>query len=102
MTSTRAMSDSIKLSIGGDGETATVWLYRLEDGTIHLSEVRSPGDREGCDIPRGRDLMISRTGLDRLVFALLADRFRGRTGIIEEMRAILVADQIPYALETYT
>jgi hypothetical protein len=32
----------------------------------------------------------------------LTDRFKGQSGIIEELRAILIADEIPYSLETYS
>lgn len=96
------MSDSTKLSFSsGDGKKS-VWLYRLADGTIHLSEVRDTAEPNSGDAPAGCNLTISASGLDRLVFALLTDRFKGQSGIIEELRALLIADEIPYSLETYS
>jgi hypothetical protein len=91
------MLDSLRLTVAKAEGERTVWLYRLEDGSIHVSEVDPDG--ETGDIPRGLDLMIPAASVDRLAFALLAQAYRGRAGVIEELRDLLAAENIPHTLD---
>jgi hypothetical protein len=91
------MSDSVQLT-PVDGGGRSIWLYRLEDGSLRLSEV----DRHATSPdPRsiGSGLTIPPASLDRVAFALLVERYRGRSEVFHDMQQLLSAEFIEHVME---
>jgi hypothetical protein len=91
------MSDSVQLTQPLESERI-VWLYRLEDGSLRLSEgdVRhfAAGERNA-----GPWLTIPPESVDRLAFALLVDRYRGCAGTVKDVRRLLCSEDIAHFFE---
>lgn len=97
MTGVSLMRDSALLAGAPDGNGRMVWLYRLDDGSLHLSDV------EGVDnSDHGRpalDLLIPAASVDQLAFMLILERFRGSSRPVEELRDLLSAEGIRHFFE---
>ena len=92
------MSDSVQLTRSLESERI-VWLYRLEDGSLRLSEgdVRNFGPVERN--AGGPWLTIPPESVDRLAFALLVDRYRGCSEAIKDVRRLLCSEDIAHFFE---
>jgi hypothetical protein len=91
------MRDSALLAGAADGSGRMVWLYRLEDGSLHLSDVES-GETSDNGRP-ALDLLIPAASVDQLAFMLIVERFRGSSRPLEELRDLLSAEGIRHFFE---
>jgi hypothetical protein len=75
-----------------------VWLHRLDDGSLHLSDVEGPDSSD--TVRPGLDLRIPAASVDQLAFMLILERFRGSSRAVEELRDLLSAEGIRHFFES--
>jgi hypothetical protein len=97
MTGVSLMRDSALLAGAPDGNGRMVWLSRLDDGSLHLSDVE--GSDSSDHVRSGLNLLIPAASVDQLAFMLVLERFRGSSRAVEELRDLLSAEGIRHFFE---
>jgi hypothetical protein len=92
------MSDSVQLTYVHEGERS-VWLYRLDDGSLRVSEIDPYMTASADERLAGFGLTIPSASVDRLAFALLIEKYRGRSEVLQHLRRFLSSESIDHVID---